>query len=520
MHCFSAQCEASRPSLSGRPGIQLSSYDSRAIRNGCAEGLEIELTGRAARGHRLGPQQPQIDVQKFGRKYRRIYWFLVNVPVVKSFKINLRLLFFFHCMEDVVGSIPTISTKINLMKRFGFGALLVSLAGIILPALVPQDVAPDTQTGNFLYKTPTGWKPVEKGDTTIIYAPAPPPGTSTYIALAANDMEGDLQNSFSQLWGGFKNSYRILQGGQPLPLHAKNGYDAYYTTAVALDQGGNQWSVYVMGAQYKKHVQVVMFMSNVPVGTMLSAYQKVFQQTFLASLSFGDALPGSKVPAIDVAVAEETPHKLPPGALEGIYIGFTITSGHAGLRRLHFNPDGWVVKDVLQEGMIGFDFTGYRNDPNTNRSWVGRYRVNGNTINILWQDYAEDREVIKRNENSYTPGIDTYIPMCRCTGKKFSGKYNWGLAGSGQYLQFSTDGTFLDHGVLDQMLVPNPHYDHPRTQRGTYTIQSQTIIFNFADGRRGMRTFYAPKAQEKGDVFDFVGLGWHTLYEEHHVNEP
>jgi len=407
------------------------------------------------------------------------------------------------------------------MKRFEFGLILISLAGMMMPALMAQEVAPDTQTGNFLYKTPTGWNPVEKDDTTVIYAPAPPPGTSTYIALAADNLEGDLQNSFKVLWGGFKNSYRIVQGGQAAPLHAKNGYDAYYTSAVALDQSGRQWSVYVMGAQYKKRIQTVMFMSNVPAGSMLSAYQKIFQQTFIASLSFGDALPGSKVPAIDAAVAEETPHKLLPGALEGIYVGYALGGGgHMGIHRLHFNPDGWVVKDVPQEGMIGFDFTAYRNDANTNRSWVGRYRLDGNQINIAWQDYADDRQVIKRNETSFTPGIDVYIPMCRCTGKKFSGKYNWGLAGSGQYLQFSSDGTFLDHGVLDQMLVPNPYYEHPRTQHGTYAIQSQTVVFTFADGRRGMRTFYAPKAQEHGGIFDWIGLGWHILYEEHHVNEP
>ena len=110
--------------------------------------------------------------------------------------------------------------------------------------------------------------------------------------------------------------------------------------------------------------------------------------------------------------------------------------------------------------------------------------------------------------------------MCRCTGKKFSGKYNYGLATSGQYIQFFPDGTFLDHQVLDQLLVPSSFYDHPRTQRGTYSIHSQTMIFTFADSRRGRRTFYAPKAQEGGPTFDWIGLGWQTLYEEHHLSEP
>lgn len=412
------------------------------------------------------------------------------------------------------------------MRRAG---LLLFLVAGLAGGLVGQEVAPDTQSGNFLYKMPNGWNPQEKGDTTVIYAPSPPPGTVTYIALAADNLEGDLQNSFRLLWTGFTNSYRILQGGQTTPLHAKDGYDAIYTTAVAADQNGTRWTVYVMGAQYKQRIQTVMFMSNVQPGSMLTAYLNVFEHTFLASLRFGEALPasanplpGAALPVPDVPPATaEPPHKLPAGALEGIYAGLGLgTGGQAGIKRLLFNPDGWVVKDVPQEGMIGYDFTAYRNAPSTNRSWVGRYRVEGNKITILWQDYAEDRMVITRNEASFNPGIDVYVPMCRCTGKKFSGKYLSGLASSDQYIQFSADGTFLDHKVLDQMLVPNAFYDHPRIQRGTYSIQSQTVIFTFADGRLGMRTFYAPKAQEQGPSFDYIGLGWHILYEEHHVNEP
>ncbi len=414
------------------------------------------------------------------------------------------------------------------MNRFAFLLFLLVSA----PALLAQDLTPDTQTGNFLYKFPTGWNPVEKGDTTFIYAPLAKPGTATFIALTANDLEGDLQNSFNVLLGGLKGSYRLEQGGQVTPLHAKNHYDAFYTTIVATDKNGIRWNMYILGAQYRNRIQSVIFMSNLLAGSELAASFNVFQKTFLASLSFGDALPGSQVPPLApqdnvlpgsqpvAAQSDEPPRNLPAGALEGIYMGYEISGGHAGLKRLHFNPDGWVVKDILQEGMIGFDFTAYRNRPDTNRSWVGRYRVDGDQITILWQDYTDHRQVIKRNETSPKPGIDVYVPMCRCTGLKFSGKYNFGLANSGQYIQFMPDGTFLDRGVLDQMLVPNPYFEHARTQRGTYTIQSQTIIFTFADGRRAMRTFYAPKAQQQAKLFNFIGLGWHILYEDHYQNEP
>ena len=70
------------------------------------------------------------------------------------------------------------------------------------------------------------------------------------------------------------------------------------------------------------------------------------------------------------------------------------------------------------------------------------------------------------------------------------------------------------------MLVPNPYYEHPRTQCGTYFVASQTWVLTFADGRRSMRTFIAPKAEEGAPAFDWIGLGWQILFEENYRPEP
>jgi hypothetical protein len=401
-------------------------------------------------------------------------------------------------------------------------AVLLAVAIFSATLAAGQETVPDTQAGNFLFTVPTGWNPQEKGDTTFIFAPALSQGKVAYIAMAGNDMEGDLRNSFNVLWSGFANSYRVLQGGQIAPLHSKKGYDAFYTAALVSDKNGVRWQVFVMGAQYKNRIQTVMFMSNLPPGSEYNAYFNVFQQ-WLKNLSFGDALPGSNVPPVTAASepTPEAPHKLPPGALEGFYVGMSLGyGGRVGRDPLYFDPSGWVVRIDLNNSMIGFDITQYRNAKDTNRSWVGRYRLDGNQINIVWQDYAENRQVIKRSDASFSPGLDVYVPACQCTGTRFSGKYSYGLASSGQYLQFFPDGTFIDHQVTDQMFGPTAYYDHPRIQRGTYTIQNQTMIFNFADGHRGMRTFLAPKAQKKDRLFDWISLGIDSLYEEHHVNAP
>ena len=215
--------------------------------------------------------------------------------------------------------------------------------------------------------------------------------------------------------------------------------------------------------------------------------------------------------------ADATPP--PPGMLDGIYVALDIPSQK--VRRLIFSPDGWVVKDIPQETMIGFNFTAYRNAPEQNRQFIGRYQVAGDTINIDWQDFRgpafrPNREVVKRDEVNAHPVVtniawDVFVPMCRCTGKRFSGKYNWG---QNQFLQFAPDGTFLDYRLTDQLIIPSRFYDHPRIQRGTYSIQSQTLILAFADGHRGTRTFLAPKAQEADPKFDWIGLGRQQLYEE------
>jgi hypothetical protein len=43
-----------------------------------------------------------------------------------------------------------------------------------------------------------------------------------------------------------------------------------------------------------------------------------------------------------------------------------------------------------------------------------------------------------------------------------SGTYRWGAPAADQYIQFLPNGTFIDHRVTDQLIVPNRFYDHPR----------------------------------------------------------
>lgn len=239
----------------------------------------------------------------------------------------------------------------------------------------------------------------------------------------------------------------------------------------------------------------------------------------------------------DAGLEAEAAPKLPAGALEGVYVGFTLQNSHMGRHDYYFTPDGWVINNVPLVNMDNFNMTAYRNDPN-NKLFVGRYRVDGNQINIVWANNADHRDVIKYDEAAADPGIDTYIPTCRCTGKTFSGKYHWSSPTDERYVQFFPDGTFVDHGLTDQVVgYPNPHgfsgiTDPPRNFRGTYTIRNQRLTFHFADGKDATLAFIAPKALEKAPAFKWFGLGHGTgvpgaetvvvlmLYEEHYQVQP
>jgi hypothetical protein len=209
--------------------------------------------------------------------------------------------------------------------------------------------------------------------------------------------------------------------------------------------------------------------------------------------------------------------------LAGVYVALVSEDARPANKQFLFYPDGLMVNGVPEEGMIGFDFNHYRPESNSERNWVGRYKLEGDKIKIVWQNQfgdPADPAVYKRNESSAYPAVDlgwlVFIPMCRCTGKTFSGTYRWALPAADQYLQFFPDGTFIDHRVTDQLIVPSSFYEHPRIQRGTYSIQSQTIIFTFADGHRGTRTFLAPKVQENQPMFDWIDLGRKTFLEENY----
>jgi len=246
--------------------------------------------------------------------------------------------------------------------------------------------------------------------------------------------------------------------------------------------------------------------------------------------------PSSQVSSASDSDTQAT-HKVPAGALEGVYVGFSLDYSHQGSREYYFTGDGWVINNIPYVDMDNFDMNAYRNDP-SHKLFVGRYRVDGNQIHIVWANSGTRRDVIKFDPTGSGPGIDTYVPTCRCSGKRFSGKYHWASPTDARYVQFLPDGTFFDHGLTDQIVgVPNPHgyagiTDPPRNFRGTYAVRNQKLTFNFADGKQATVAFIVPKALEKAPKFEWMGIGHDSgvqgaetvimlmLYEENYQLQP
>ena len=247
--------------------------------------------------------------------------------------------------------------------------------------------------------------------------------------------------------------------------------------------------------------------------------------------------PSSQATSSPSASDTQATNKLPAGALEGAYVGFSLDYSHQGSREYYFTADGWVINNIPYVDMDNFDMNAYRNDP-SHKLFVGRYRVDGNQIHIVWANSGTRRDVIKFDPTGSSPGIDTYVPTCRCTGKRFSGKYHWASPTDARYVQFLPDGTFFDHGLTDQIVgVPNPHgyagiTDPPRNFRGTYSVRNQKLTFNFADGKQATVAFIVPKALEKAPKFEWMGIGHDSgvqgaetvimlmLYEENYQLQP
>jgi hypothetical protein len=101
-------------------------------------------------------------------------------------------------------------------------------------------------------------------------------------------------------------------------------------------------------------------------------------------------------------------------------------------------------------------------------------------------------------------GAGSVIPLCQCNGIRFAGVYAWGNL----MVQFSPDGTFIDRGALDNIVMKN--FGAPRGGQGQYALRLNTLYLSYSDGRQARVSFAAPAEQENTGSFDWIALNQKT----------
>lgn len=410
------------------------------------------------------------------------------------------------------------------MRRFA----LCFCVFVLTTGLRAQD-APDTQVGDFLFKMPLGWNRSSQGGTTTIKPPFGPKGSSTFIALAADKLQSDLRTSFNIEWAGFKKRNRILEGGQISSKHSRNGYEAFYTRAVASDKNGRRWKVFVLGAQFKGRIETVMFMSNVFSPELSETYQHVLD-SFLSSLRFTNE--SANEAAARAGDAERKASgapaaKLPKGngKFDGIYRAVGQTGDPLSPQRgidykyVAFFPDGRFLEKLPDQGLDKMnEAVEIRIDP---VGW-GTYAMNGEMGRIVFppDEYSKNSIVWAFKEYSdhlKLTGEDYYL-LDRCNGLKLEGTFRRSdyktPDAPREGIKFTPDGRFADEGVLKAAGVMvrdaagNSDFDDGAPGRGTYRIANYTLELTYSNGRVKRTSFLLDPEMPKKAVTEFFLNTW------------
>ncbi|MGC2696412.1 MAG: hypothetical protein WA738_11540 [Candidatus Angelobacter sp.] len=391
-----------------------------------------------------------------------------------------------------------------------------------------QDVAPDTQIGDYRFFMPRGWNRVEKPAGTVIYAPLTAPSMAYIALLHTVELPSTLRAAFDEQWRGFAQPYRILQGGHAVAQRSPHGYDAFTTQAIAVDQNGTRWRVFVLAAQNGKRLETVMFMSNAANPELNATLQNVLD-SFLRSLRFAtedrDAgTPSNASPHSGTGGSSVT---LPPrskGRLNGIYRAVGVVnygSGQApriGWRYVAFFPDGRFMEGFPDQGMDNLD-----EDAEIRRNPVGwgSYDLSGERgkITFIITDPEHEKGPIIWDLKEYTDHLsvdgDTYTLLGPVDGLKLEGTfrredYKSLYAGSRQGITFTPDGQFVDEGVLKAaaVMIRRPgtnasDFDDGAPGRGTYRISNYTLELKYSNGVTKRTSIFLEPGAPKSDVRKF-----------------
>lgn len=433
------------------------------------------------------------------------------------------------------------------MKRSAI-SLVLGLAHIVT---AQQMLEPDTQSGDFLFKMPAGWKQVQSGKIAMLLGPTTKPGAQTSITLMTAGIDTNLRASFDKAWQTLVKPYQIQQSGQLVSQRLPGGNEALARSAVATDQLGKQWAaIFVMAANGNRS-ELVLFTTDDLQPEAYRAAQTALTG-FLRSLRFAgmEGFPdgigghaagtGNPFPAQASGQSPSVGITTPPGRIAGLYRAmahngvnpaagldlFDPAKKTADYAFLTFFPDGHVKKGLI---LMGFDSyvvdSSFRHDVANGGAiaakW-GQYQIAGGQGRIIFASGAlAGQQLIYglRGEiwgfTQYPDRLqvqgDTYYLLDSGNGLRLEGFYKPFGDITQPGIRFTRDGQFVDEGILDSKTSTAVGlagggvgiaygFSSPHAGRGTYSINNYGLQLNYANGQMPNSVFFIELGSSRDNV--------------------
>jgi len=349
----------------------------------------------------------------------------------------------------------------------------------------PDPWAPDGQVGDLQFNVPDGWKQMQTREGTRMVPNGLAQNAVVVIGvLPTETLGGDPYSWFRVTWAKWKTQMNLIDSGDPENKHNPNGFDVLRSYSRAYSQRLGNATFILAAAVSGNRVAPYFYLCNSNCG--YGEYQDGFQdfELSLTLASLGSSMTNTSGPGS-------------PGGLQGLYVTFRASEGdvatgtfkiRGSIAYLAFFPDGNVIRNLPKEGLQNLDF---RAAIRKSRESCGRYRLDGNTVNITWGDNSTMTGVRDGTKMRFGNDMLPYQPAAHSDGLRLNGTYRPERGDPRSYLRFSPDGHFAESGVLPAVDFAAP------PGSGSYDIKDNTLTLSYGDGR-SVKISFLVFADEEG----------------------
>ena len=355
--------------------------------------------------------------------------------------------------------------KISLLRRNGFGLLLLSLL-----ALARAAAADDF---GVTYQPPPGWSPVPVEDSRGFSPPGLPPGTFMLLIVSHADT---LAAQTFRAWYDHQLAIadlQIVERGEVIEGSA-HGLQFAVTTRMAQDPQAGRIQVLFYGISSGRQAALAVMMTN---SGALSQQHMPVVRAFFDSLAFGAAPAAPETPAAPpvVAAAPIPPAALGEGGPQGMFYLVRVT----GMQQLQveariFLPGNRILRFFPAHGGDQADLAACATTPDQ----CGTYQLDGAAMHIRWDNGAAQQLAFARTEKGFTLDDDEFKPAHPTSAAALTGA--WSTI-NGSRIRFDGDGGY-EWGTAG---VANAK------PAGSYELNGLTLSLRHADGGVETHTLFA-----------------------------